>query len=185
MSSRPAAYFDALYAASPDPWNFAGSAYEHAKYKATLQSLGGRRFASGLEVGCSIGVLTAQLGKICYRLLALDASAAALVQARARCAAQPGIGFQQALIPENWPPGRYDLIVLSEILYFLSPDDIRQTARHAADACNGVVVLVNYLGTIDEPVNGDAAAELFMSASRLRRLHHLRTARYRLDICGL
>jgi hypothetical protein len=30
-------YFDALYAADPDPWKFAASPYERAKYTLTLR----------------------------------------------------------------------------------------------------------------------------------------------------
>ena len=51
-----AAYFEALYAADEDPWDFTTSAYERAKYDRTVAALGDRRFARGLEVGCSIGV---------------------------------------------------------------------------------------------------------------------------------
>ena len=79
------AYFDALYAADPDPWRFASSDYEREKYAATLDALPPRRFAAALEVGCSIGVLTRQLAARCDTLLALDVAEAALAQARARC----------------------------------------------------------------------------------------------------
>jgi hypothetical protein len=54
----PAAYFDALYARDPDPWRFATSDYERAKYRATLAALPGPLLGAALEVGCSIGVLT-------------------------------------------------------------------------------------------------------------------------------
>ena len=56
--SLSAAYFDALYAGKDDPWGFATSPYEQAKYAATLEALATTRFASAFEVGCSIGVLT-------------------------------------------------------------------------------------------------------------------------------
>jgi hypothetical protein len=32
-------HFDALYAANPDPWNFAASPYERAKYTLTLDAI--------------------------------------------------------------------------------------------------------------------------------------------------
>ena len=50
-------YFDALYASDPDPWNFAASPYERAKYALTLNAMPKPRYRSALEVGCSIGVL--------------------------------------------------------------------------------------------------------------------------------
>jgi cyclopropane fatty-acyl-phospholipid synthase-like methyltransferase len=59
--SIDADYFEGLYRAEDDPWGFATSAYEHAKYDATLAALGTERSHRALEVGCAIGVLTARL----------------------------------------------------------------------------------------------------------------------------
>ncbi len=70
-TSLPPRYFDDLYAHDPDPWQFETSAYEAAKYDATLDALPIERFASALEVGCSIGVLTARLAPRCDELLAI------------------------------------------------------------------------------------------------------------------
>ena len=78
-------YFDELYAGDPDPWGFETSAYEQAKYAATIDALEGRRYAGALEIGCSIGVLTARLAEHCDALLAVDAAQAA-ADARARAA---------------------------------------------------------------------------------------------------
>ena len=66
--------FDRLYASNPDPWGFETSEYEQAKYADTLAQLDGRHFRSGLELGCSIGVLSRLLGPRCDRLLGLDAA---------------------------------------------------------------------------------------------------------------
>ncbi len=122
-----------------------------------------RRFANALEIGCSIGVLTAQLARRCDRLLALDVAEAALSKARAAC---PGVQFERRRIPQAWPPGRFDLIVLSEVLYYLDAAGIRQTASRAANAIQpgGCVLLVHYLGETDYPTTGDEAATLFMTA---------------------
>ncbi len=119
---RPA-YFDGLYANDPDPWRFATSDYEREKYAATLAALPARPFATALEVGCSIGVLTKQLATRCDSLLALDVAEAALDQARARC---PDVRFERRAIPDEWPPGAFDLIVFSEVLYYLDAAGIRR-----------------------------------------------------------
>ncbi len=184
MNVITAGYFDQLYAADPDPWHFATSAYERAKYQVTLAALPGRRFASGLEVGCSIGVLTRLLAAQCDRLLGVDVSAAPLVQARRRC--PDHVRFRQARIPDDWPAGRFDLIVLSEVLYFLSPGQIAATARRL-EGCllpGAAVGAVNWLGETDTQCDGDAAAELLIDATRglLTRRFHLRMPRYRLDV---
>ena len=63
-------YFDALYTADPDPWNFAASPYEQAKYALTLNAMPKPRYRSALEVGCSIGVLTRLLASRCDTVVA-------------------------------------------------------------------------------------------------------------------
>src|ERR1039457_5637267 len=79
-----ASHFERLYAASDDPWHFRTSPYERKKYAATLAALPSRRFASALEVGCSIGELTSLLATRCNSLIGIDIAEAPLVAARAR-----------------------------------------------------------------------------------------------------
>ena len=98
-ASLSPAYFDALYAGDPDPWRFADSAYERAKYDATLAALTRPRYARAFEAGCSIGVLTRDLAPRCDALLAVDAAEAPLRQARARCAGLPQVAFRCLRLP--------------------------------------------------------------------------------------
>ena len=70
--SRPPRHFRRLYQSNPDPLDFNTSVYEKAKYQHTIQALGNRRFLSGLEVGCSIGILTRMLAASCDKLLGID-----------------------------------------------------------------------------------------------------------------
>ncbi|MFL5251310.1 MAG: SAM-dependent methyltransferase [Rhodopila sp.] len=184
--SRTAAHFQRLYNDSPDPWGFAGSLYEQAKYHQTLLALGDRRFASGLEIGCSIGVLTRMLAPRCDALLGVDLVEQPLAAARARCADQPWVRFERMWVPAEWPGGRFDLIVLSEVLYFLTSTDIDRTGRLvrtnlAPGAC---VLLVNWLGQSDDPCNGDEAAGRFIAATTgsLHVARQLRQPGYRLDL---
>ncbi len=176
----PPDYFDALYASDPDPWKFASSDYEREKYAATLAALPDRRFPAGLEVGCSIGILTRQLADRCDRLLALDVADAALDQARTRC---PGVVFERRVIPGEWPPGRFDLIVFSEMLYYLDDAAVRTSAARALAALQpgGSVLMVHYLGETDYPISGDDAAEGFIAASGLQPSFQRRANGYRID----
>ncbi|WP_426166497.1 class I SAM-dependent DNA methyltransferase [Sandarakinorhabdus sp. DWP1-3-1] len=121
-------YFDALYEGSADPWGFETSPYEDAKYAATLAALEGRHYADAIEVGCSIGVLTARLAPSCDNLLGTDVAEAALAIARKRCAAQPQARFALSTLPDRPPPGRFDLILLSEVLYYFDDAGIARTA---------------------------------------------------------
>jgi predicted TPR repeat methyltransferase len=113
-------YFDELYARDSDPWEFETSDYEREKYAQTLAMLGDRRFARALEVGCSIGVFTAQLAPRCDELLAVDVAEAPLRAARERTAGMPGVRVERASLPEDAPDGPFDLVVCSEVLYYLS-----------------------------------------------------------------
>ena len=178
-------YFDGLYAADPDPWRFATSDYERGKYAATLAALPPRRFTAALEVGCSIGVLTSQLAARCDDLLALDVAEAALDQARARCPPDrcPCVRFERRAVPEAWPEGHFDLMVFSEVLYYLDAAGIRAVADKAMAALNpgGCMLLVHYLGGTDYPSTGDEAATGFIAASGLSPAFAVREPMYRID----
>jgi predicted TPR repeat methyltransferase len=182
--SLSAAYFDALYAKKNDPWRFATSPYEQAKYGATLQALATARFANAFEVGCSIGVLTRMLAPRCSSLLAVDVAEAALTQARRRCADLDNVQFERRQIPRDWPQRSFDLILLSEVLYYLSPADVAHTARlaHGSLRPHGAILLVHYVLPTDYPCSGDAASEIFITTSRLTITLQRREAAYRLDL---
>lgn len=185
MSGRALA-FEALYRRQRDPWRFETSAYEAAKYARTLACLPQRRFRSAFEVGCSIGVLTRMLAERCDRLIAVDVARAALDEAAKRCDGTAA-EFVCGDVPAFWPAGAFDLVVFSEILYFLEADEIdRCAALTAASATpSGSVVLVNYLGECDRPLNGDAAADRFIGASRqhgVRVENAVRDPLYRIDV---
>ena len=143
------AYFDALYADNPDPWDFATSDYEQAKYDATIAALEGRHFKRGLEIGCSIGVLTQRLAEHVDDLLAIDVAQAALEQARQR---NPGVRFQRREIPEEYPPGTFDLTVCSEVLYYLDDEAFNATL----DRLTGTVLHVHWRPSTQRyPLKGD------------------------------
>ncbi len=182
--SLPPSYFEALYAADPDPWRFASSPYERDKYAATLAALGDRRFARALEVGCSIGVLTRQLAPRCDVLLAVDVVEMALDQARARCAQLPHVRFARLQVPRGWPEGRFDLILLSEVVYYLAPADVDALAARVRASLEpgGCALLVHWLGPTNYPLSGEAAAERFVTAAALSPALHLRHPEYRLDL---
>lgn len=170
MTTEPSprrASFEALFSRNPDPWQFEASDYERDKRAATVAALGGRRFASGLEIGCATGVLTQQLSAWCDALLALDISDRALDLARERLRAEPTTSFMRGEVPDDWPAGTFDLIVLSELLYFLSPAEIAATSQKAKAslADGGICLLVNWTGDNDLPVGGDDAVRLFAEAA--------------------
>ena len=182
--SLDAAYFEAIYAADADPWRFASSDYERAKYTATLAALPRPHYARAFEIGCSIGVLTAQLAARCDALLAVDLAEAPLAAARARCAGLPGIAFRRMAVPAEWPDGAFDLILLSEVVYYLDAADLARLAGRVAAALvpGGEALLVHWTGETDYPLSGDAAAEGFIAAAGLSVIRQQRAEAYRLDL---
>ena len=181
-------YFRGLYAKDPDPWRFATSNYERNKYAATIAVLGDRPIGKAFEVGCSIGILTRQLAARCGTLLAVDVAETALIQGRENCAGLAKVKLRKMIIPAEWPDecGTFDLIILSEVLYFLSPEDIQRTARKTlkSTAPGGVVLLVNWLGATDYPCGGDEAVEIYRAACAelMSSKLHRREAQYRIDL---
>ncbi len=185
-TSLPPAYFEALYEGGRDPWQFATSAYEREKYAATLAAIGPARVARAWEVGCSIGVFTRALAALCDRLLAVDVADNALLQARVRCADLRQVELQRMHIPDEWPDGRFDLIVFSEVLYYLVPADIRASAWRSLLSLSpgGRIVLVHWTGETDYPCTGDEAATAFrdICGHRVRTVRQDRHDAYRLDM---
>lgn len=185
-SSLPAAYFTALYQADADPWRFASSDYERQKYAATLAALPRRAYQRGFEVGCSIGVLTSQLARHCDHLLAVDVVDQALAQARARCAGHLGVRFERMEVPSQLPGGSFDLLILSEVVYYWSVDDLERMAVFARQAVEpgGDIVLVHWTGGTNYPLTGDEAARRFIdaTATATRIVHQNRADFYRIDV---
>lgn len=183
--SLPADYFERKYQASADPWNYLTSPYERAKYGATLAALPRERYRSALEVGCSIGVFTARLAPRCDRLLAIDVSATALNRARDACAAWPRTRFARHRIPTEWPQGRYDLIVIAEIGYYLSATDLVAARERCVATLRpaGDLILVHWTPRIgDAQLSGDCVHDLFRASPHLCPLRAERAASYRLDV---
>jgi trans-aconitate methyltransferase len=179
-------YFEELYERDPDPWNFRSSAYERDKYHATLAALPRAHYARGLELGCSIGLLTKMLSARCRRLTAVDGSQNAIGSARIACRGLENISFLRMMVPKRFPHGKFDLILLSEILYFLAVDDVRLLARLCLSTLlpHGDMVLVHWLGETNYPLSGDDAAESFIAAAQKGAavLWRSRQPMYRLDL---
>jgi predicted TPR repeat methyltransferase len=125
--------FEALYRADPDPWAYETSDYEQAKYDATVAACGSGPHAHALELGSSIGVLSERLLAVCRRLTTIDGSPTAVEIARARLAGRPDAQTLLGTIPDVIPSGPFDLVVVSEILYYLSASALDGTLERVRD----------------------------------------------------
>ena len=185
----PPGYFDKVYAASVDPWQFATSDYERAKYAATVAALPKPHFEHAFEIGCSIGILTSLLAQRCSQLLAVDVNDAALQAARQRLSAQPNVQLLKMVVPQEFPDACFDLIVLSEVGYYWSHADLALASQRITQALNpgAALLLVHWTPAVhDYPLTGDEVHAHFMALSgdhqALRHVHLHRHATYRLDV---
>jgi SAM-dependent methyltransferase len=186
MNSIPREHFETLYARAPDPWEYETNGYEKEKYADTLAILPRTRFARGMELGCSIGVLTSLLAARCDDLIGVDFASAAIEAARLRLARQPHVSIQQLQAPLQMPQGTFDLIVLSEVLYFFDDADLGLIAAFVSDRLRpgGACILVNFLGDTESPQTGDQAASFMIErlVPPLQVIAKVRCDHYRIDV---
>lgn len=163
-------YFDRLYATSSDPWGFTTRWYERRKVALTLAALPQEHFGSCFEPGCSIGVLSEQLAGRCDRVVATDISDAALAGARTRLTTADigNVELRHWALGSPWPDEMYDLIVLSEVGYYLEREDARRAIDCAAEHLNrsGSLLAAHWRHPVAEyPTTGDDF-HLLLNATR-------------------
>jgi SAM-dependent methyltransferase len=181
-----AEYFEQLYARDEDPWDLATSDYERRKYDATLGAVADLApIGRALEVGCSVGVLTARLAPLCRELVAVDCSAAAVARARARLDGAPGVAVERRCLPDDTPAGPFDLILCSEVLYYWDAALLREglAGLRAALAPGGALLAVHWRGPVRHyPMGGDDVHRLLLAErDGLVHARSLERPRYRLD----
>jgi len=158
QDSLPGSWFDDFYARHRDPWGFETRWYEERKRAVLLASLPARELGRVLEIGCSTGLITAELSARASRVTAMDPSAAALDAARERVGADASIRFHHGSAPDQWPGGTYDTIVLSEVGYYLSASDLERAIELIDDEMSerGCLVACHWRHVVPEyPQTGD------------------------------
>jgi peptidoglycan/xylan/chitin deacetylase (PgdA/CDA1 family) len=144
--------FEDLFATRVDPWDYT-SPYEERKYEDTLALLP-QSAATGLELGCAEGFFTPRIASRTAQLTVVDISTTALERARERCAELTNIAYQQLDVFADPLPYSVDLIVCSEILYYL-PDRgaLRPVLRKIVDALRpgGSLITTHANVVVDEP----------------------------------
>ncbi|MEU3274443.1 bifunctional PIG-L family deacetylase/class I SAM-dependent methyltransferase [Saccharomonospora sp. NPDC006951] len=137
--------FAELYRASPDPWRTKTRWYERRKRSVVLASLPRRHYGTVIEPACGNGNLTRELATRCDRLVAFDPVPDAVTAARTATSGMSHVDISEAALPEGLS-GEADLLVHSEILYYLGDADLAEViARSAAVLhCGGHLLAVHW-----------------------------------------
>ncbi|MCU1689785.1 MAG: LmbE family protein [Jatrophihabitantaceae bacterium] len=157
----PQDYFADMYERNPDPWGISGGWYEQRKRAVVMAALPRQRFRRVFEPGCANGELTTLLAQRADELVAWDAVERAVLACRAAVDEQPGTGavtVEVASVPDQWPGGTFDLIVLSELGYYLAEDDLARLLDRAVECLSegGILVAVHWRHEVDGyPRSGD------------------------------
>lgn len=149
--SLDAQYFADLYADSEDPWAFRTRWYERRKRDLLLASLPRQRYERVFEPACANGELSVLLAKRCVSLLCQDIDPTAVGLARQRLGTANHAQVEQGHLPGDWPGGQFDLIVLSEIGYYLDPAQWLQVIEQAVASLTpgGALLACHWLHPID------------------------------------
>jgi peptidoglycan/xylan/chitin deacetylase (PgdA/CDA1 family)/2-polyprenyl-3-methyl-5-hydroxy-6-metoxy-1,4-benzoquinol methylase len=176
-----------------DPWNYR-SEYEQLKYSHTLEMIPQARFERALEVGCAEGLFTEQLAKRVAHLTAVDVSERALSRARQRLGGAANVAFERSNIANRIPPGPFDLIVCSEVLYYLKNRFVlRRVAKRFSQilADGGYLVMTHPNAVSDDrsstgfdfnEFGAQFIGRVFARRSGLEFVRELRTSLYRVQV---
>jgi len=188
-------YFDQLFASRRDPWDYT-SDYEQTKYRQTLELLPSSKPRRALELACAEGHFTVQLAPRVRELVATDVASTAVQRTRQRCAAFKHVSYQQLdLLYDRFPPGLFDLIVCSEVLYFTETRaNLELVAAKIADSLEpgGHVVLAHGNVHADDPTQpgfdwdlpfgARTIGEVFSAHPDLHLVRELSTPLYRIQL---
>jgi SAM-dependent methyltransferase len=163
-------YFHEMYTRDPDPWGFDTRWYEARKYALTLAALPNERYVRVFEPGCANGALTEKLAPRCDALLAAEMMPEVAARARQRVARFPHVEVRELAIPEGWPDGPFDLVVLSEVAYYLTEAGLQDVLRRLEASLSpaGQIIAVHWTGPTNYPLSGKAVHAALGSHPALR-----------------
>ncbi|WP_338403778.1 bifunctional PIG-L family deacetylase/class I SAM-dependent methyltransferase [Cellulosimicrobium arenosum] len=176
-------FFDRFYTGRADPWGFESRWYEERKREVLLATLPRPRFRAALEIGCSTGVLTVAIETRADRVVGVDIADAPLEIARRRVGS--GVKLLRLDTPDQWPEGRFDLVVLSEVLYYYGREDLDRALDRAVGSLtdDGVLVACHWRHEVPEyPLGGDEAQGRVVARPELEVVVHHEEEDFVLDV---
>ena len=153
--------FDAKFAGDDDPWRTFDDADEALKRTAILHAIGAGPWGRVIELAAGNGSNSAAIAPRALRLDATEATASgtALVARAIRPRGRRARAVRLA-VPARLPRVRYDIALVAELIYYLSPRAMARTARDVMRALRpgGVLVLAHH--RVDFPDFAQHAAHL-------------------------
>jgi glycosyltransferase involved in cell wall biosynthesis/peptidoglycan/xylan/chitin deacetylase (PgdA/CDA1 family) len=187
-------FFETLFSKNPDPWKYTHP-YEQTKYEFTLSLLPPGQINNALELASAEGHFTAQLAPKVTNLIAADISKVALERTAERCKDFNHIRYQQLDIVKDELPGRFDLIVCSEVLYYVGGlTELQLVADKfaAALSLDGYLLMAHAHQIVDEPdkpgfdwqlqFGAKVIGDTFRSTPSLHLIKEIRTPLYRVQL---
>lgn len=178
-------YFNQLYEQNDDPWSYADRWYEHRKRAICLSLLLYDQYEKVLELGCSNGIFSQELAERCQNLLCIDANERAVYLAQQRLSSATHVKVLQKQLPDNFPEDHYDLIVISEIGYYLTRNELLKLI----DLCqknltdNGMILLCHWRYPIEGfELNGEKVHSLFKQEMKLGHYLSLSDKDFLIDV---
>ncbi len=177
-----------MYAESPDPWQLQQRWYEQRKYAITMALLPYARYRHAFEPGCSVGVLTCALAARCDHLTSLDVAGAAL-QATHRRLLDTGLRDRVTLLRRSlddpWPQAAFDLVMLSEVGYYLHPATLRAVLDRELSGLRpgATVVSAHWRHRVPEyPMSGDHTNDIVGATPGLHLIASYRDADIAIEV---
>jgi len=170
--------FSRIYKHDIDPWRYESSWYEARKRSITLACLPAPSYERCFEPGCSTGALTLALVKRCESVLAVDTVESVVEMTRQRTAEHPGVTVLEMDVPAVWPDSQFDLIVVSELGYYLESAELDTLYDRCEQslAPGGNLVAVHWKGDAEDfRLAGGASevhARLLARSSWRQVVHH-------------
>jgi len=168
----PDGYFDRMYEGSADPWQLQNRWYEQRKFAITMALLPHPRYRHAFEPGCSVGVLTGLLAARCDHVTATDVAPAAIDAARERLT-DASITLMQRSLDEPWPATDFDLVVLSEVGYYLQASTLREMLDREVPRLENpaTVVAAHWRHSVEDyPMTGDQTNGVIAATAGLHRI---------------
>jgi SAM-dependent methyltransferase len=135
-------HFDQLFRSNQDPWGYESVWSEKRRHSLILAMLDLPVYSRAFEPGCANGVFTWLLAARADEVVSWDGSSEAVRLAREKSKDLANVSIQHRCVPDDWPSGKFDLVVLSDFLYYLSEEDIVIVANKAVESMSGGGFLV-------------------------------------------